>query len=75
MKMESTFKFDAKLRAHFIALASAWKGRVVLTLLKQANPTFPLQSLAKVVMDELSRLQVASTLILTESLSGFDQAD
>ena len=75
MEMESTSKFDAKLRAHIIASASAWRGNVMFTLLEQANSTSPLQSLAIAAMDELSMLQAASTLILIVSLSGLDQAD
>ena len=70
MQMESTSRFNAKLMAQFIASASAWRGRVVFTLFEQANTTSPLQSLATAAIDELSRLQAATTLILTEFLSG-----
>ena len=47
----------------------------MFTLLEQANPTSPLQSLAIAAMDELSMLQAASTLILIVSLSSLDQAN
>ena len=70
MQMESTSRFNAKLMVQFIASASAWRGRVVFTLFKQANTTSPLQSLATAAIDELSRLQAATTLILIEFLSG-----
>ena len=70
MQMESTSRFNAKLMAQFIASASAWKGIVVFTLFKQANTTSPLQSMATTAIDELSRLQAATTLILIEFLSG-----
>ena len=70
MEMESTSKFAAKLRAQIIASAFAWRGSVVFTLLEQANTTSPLQSLATAAIDELSRLQAATTLILIEFLSG-----
>ena len=70
MQMESTSRFNAKLMAQFIASASAWRGRVVFTLFGQANTTSPLQSLATAAIDELSRLQAATTLILIEFLSG-----
>ena len=70
MQMESTSRFNAKLMAQFIASASAWRGRVVFTLFEQANTTSPLQSMATAAIDELSRLQAATTLILIEFLSG-----
>ena len=73
MAMATISKFVAKLRAQIIASASAWRGRVVFTLLEQANTTSPLQSLATAAMDELSLLQAASTLILIMPLSGLDQ--
>ena len=75
MEMETTSKFAAKLRAQIIASASAWRERVVFTLLEQANTTSPLQFLATAAMDELSLLQAASTLILIVPLSGLDQVD
>ena len=75
MEMETTSKFAAKLRAQIIASASAWRGRVVFTLLEQANTTSPLQFLATAAMDELSLLQATSTLILIVPLSGLDQVD
>ena len=72
MEMETTPKFAAKPRAQIIASASTWRGRVVFTHLEQANTTSPLQFLATTAMDELSLLQVASTLILIVPLSGLD---
>lgn len=70
MQIESKSRFNAKLTARFIASASAWRGRVVFTLFEQANTNSPLQSLATAAIDELSKLQDATTLILIEFLSG-----
>ena len=75
IEMETNPKFAAKPRAQIIASASAWRGRVVFTLLEQANTTSPLQFLATAAMDELSLLQAASTLILIVPLTGLDQVD
>ena len=75
MQMESTSRFNAKLMAQFIASASAWKGIVVFTLFEQANTTSPLQSMATVAIDELPRLQAASTLILIEFLFSLAQTE
>ena len=61
----------AKLKAHLMASASAWRGRLEYTLLAQANTTSPLQSLATTTMEELPSLKAASTFILIKSLGGF----
>ena len=60
----------AKIKTYLMAFASAWRGRLVYTLLAQANTTSPLQSLATTAMEEPPSLKVASTFILIESLGG-----
>ena len=68
MIIASNSKLAAKVRAHLIASASAWRGRMVFTLLEQAKTSSPLQSLAIDEMEEQWGPTTTSTLILIEDV-------
>ena len=70
MIIASNSKLAAKVRAHLIASASAWRGRMVFILLEQAKTSSHLQSLATNAMEEQWRPIAASTLILIEEMGG-----
>ena len=70
MIITSNSKLAVKVRAHLIASASAWSGRMVFILLEQAKTSSHLQSLATNAMEEQWRPIAASTLILIEEMGG-----
>ena len=63
-------KLAAKVRAHLIASASAWRERMVFILLEQAKINSHLQSLATDAMEEQWGPTSASILILIEEMGG-----
>ena len=60
----------AKERAHLMASASAWRGRVVFTFIVPANNNSPLRFLATAAIEEKRGPTTTSTLILKDKLEG-----
>lgn len=72
MEMELATSLEDRIRAHLMALASTWRGKVVFTLREQANTSSPLQVLSITAIKENLGPTAPSTLIFKANLSGGD---
>ena len=68
--MHSLPMAGAKERAHLMASASAWRGRVVFTFIVLANTNPLLRSLTTATIEEKRGPTAASTLILKDKHGG-----
>ena len=75
LHFQNHVRLIAKRVAKFMALVSAWRGRLVSTRLDKENIRAPLQSLATMAIKEWSSPTATSQFIFTTPCSGLFQEE